>query len=81
MNWIDQEGLMFVQMLSDNDWGKCKTSSGLFEVLSEEFKPKHKEKIFLFQYYRLPSKEKYGNEEWVGHIRIKAKWVWIKRKG
>ena len=35
MNWLKCEWLRFIQRLTDNEYEKCKTSSGLLEVLSE----------------------------------------------
>ena len=34
---VGSEGLMFIQTLTDNEEENCRTSSGLFEVLSEKF--------------------------------------------
>ena len=39
MSWPRCEGFRLVQTLNDGEKEKCKTSSGLFEVLNEKFKP------------------------------------------
>ena len=39
LNYFGREGLQFMQTLNDEEQEKCKSSMGLFEVLSETFKP------------------------------------------
>ena len=39
MNWLGHEGLRFLQTLKPEEKEKCKTSSGLFKVLRDKFKP------------------------------------------
>ena len=38
MNWIGCKGFIFIQTFNDREQEKCKTSSRLFEMLSEKFK-------------------------------------------
>ena len=45
-NWLGSEGLRFMQTLKEEEQEKCGTSMGLFQVLSEKFKPQHNEKQF-----------------------------------
>ena len=51
--WLGREGLNFIQMLTAKEQEKCKTNTGLFQMLNEKFKPQHNETILLFQYYKL----------------------------
>ena len=46
MNWLDCERFGLVQTLPDKEWGKCQTSKGLFELLSEISKAQYSEAIF-----------------------------------
>ena len=52
MNWLGYKGLRLVQTLNDREQEKCKTSSGLFEVLNEEFKLQQNETILSLQYFQ-----------------------------
>ena len=53
LNCLGREGLKFMQTLNDEEQGKFKTSMGLFEVLSENFKLQHNETILSLQYFKL----------------------------
>ena len=69
MNWLGYEDLGFVQTLNNEEKEKCKTSSGLFEVLSDKFKPEHNKMILSLQYCKL-EREQYENvEEWLGYLK------------
>ena len=39
MNWLGPEGLNFVQMLNGEVKQKFRTNAGLFEIVTEKFKP------------------------------------------
>ena len=39
LNWLDQERLTFVQRLNDGEQERCQAKIGLFELLSDKFKP------------------------------------------
>ena len=39
LNLLGREGQQLMQKLNDKEWDNCKTSMGLFEILSEKFKP------------------------------------------
>ena len=43
LNWLGSKGLQFVQTLNNIVQENCRTSVGLFEVLSAKFKPQHNE--------------------------------------
>ena len=68
MNWLGCEGLRFVQTLNDEEEEKCKTSSGLFEVLNGEFRPQQNEMILSLQYCRLSREINRNVKEWMGHL-------------
>ena len=51
LNWISQGGLGYVQ--ANKEKGRYIISRGLFELLSERFKPQHNETILSLKYYRL----------------------------
>ena len=66
MNWQDCEGLRIVQTLIDNEQEEYQTSSGLFEVLSEKFKPQHHETMLSLQYCKLIREKK---EQFINRIK------------
>ena len=41
LNWLGHEGFRFVQMLNNEEQEKYKTSTGIFKILSDKFKPQH----------------------------------------
>ena len=53
LSWLGREGLQFVKTLKDEEKEKCKTSMGLFESLSQNFKPQHNETILSLQFCTL----------------------------
>ena len=72
MNWLGHEGLRPVQTLNDKEKVKCKTSYGLFEVLSDKFEPQHNETILSFQHCKNDERENENVEEWMGCLTINA---------
>ena len=72
MNWLGHLELRFVQTLTDNEQEKCKTSSELFKVLCEKFKPQHNEIILSLLCCKLVREEKETAKEWMGCIRVKT---------
>ena len=72
MNWLGHDGLRFIQTLMDKDQEKCKSSSGLFKVLSVKLKPQHNEMILVLQDCKLVREENETAKEWMGHLRIKT---------
>ena len=63
INWLNHEELRLIQTFIDSEKEKCKTSAGLFEVLSEKFKPQHNERILSLQYQKPIREEKKNAEE------------------
>ena len=53
MSWLGCEGLKFVQTLNSEEEEKCKTSSGLFEVLNDKFKPEHNKQYYHYNIFKL----------------------------
>ena len=53
---------------------------GLFEVVSEKFKPQYNETILSLQYNNLIREQGENAEEWLGHLRIKANECKYKKK-
>ena len=68
IKWLGCEEAMFVQTFNNNEQEKCKTSSGLFEVLSEKLKPQHNETVSSLRYSKQIREEKENAEEWMGHL-------------
>ena len=72
LNWIGQEGVRFMQTLNDKEQGNCRTSAGLFELLSDKFKSKYNETILSLQYCKLLREQNEDAKGWIGYLRIKA---------
>ena len=70
LNWLDWEGLRFMETLNNEEWEKCKTNTGLYDVLSEKLKPQHNEMILSLQYCKLTREPNKHAKESMGHIRI-----------
>ena len=51
---------------------KCKTTVGLFDVLSEKFKLQHNQTILSLKYWKLIREQSKNADEWVGYLRMKA---------
>ena len=61
-----------MQTLIDEEQEKCRTSTGLFEVLNEKFKPQYNETIVPLQYCTLIRDQNKNAKERMGHLKIKA---------
>ena len=59
---------------------KCRTSAGLFEVLSKNIKTQHNETIDSVQYCKLEREQKENAEEWMGYLRLQANGSGYKKK-
>ena len=44
-NWLGREGLQFIHTLTNAEKETCKSTTGLFNVLKEKFRPQHNEMI------------------------------------
>ena len=53
----------FMQILNDIEHEKCRTSAGLFEVLSEKFKAQYNETLMSLQPCRLTGEQNENAEE------------------
>ena len=53
INWLCHEDLRFMQTLTDTEHAKCRTGAGLFELLSENFKPQNIDTTLSLQYCKL----------------------------
>ena len=58
MNWLDQEGLLLMEIFMQEEKEKCKPTKGLFPVLSSRFKPCHNHVIISLYYQNLQRKTK-----------------------
>ena len=52
---------------------KFRTSTGLFEVLIDKFKPQYNETILSSQHCKLTPEQNKNAEKWMGCLKIKAK--------
>ena len=72
LNWLDWDGLRFIDTLNDEEQVKYRTSTKLFKVLGDTFKPEHNEITTSLQYFKLAWQQSKNADEWIGHLRIKT---------
>ena len=56
-----------MQTLNDEEKEKCRTSTGLFEVLSAKFRTHDNETNLSLQYCKLVKEQNGNAKEWIGH--------------
>ena len=69
-NWLGREWLQFIQTISNAEKEACNSTTGLFYVLKEEFRPQPNETILSLQCCKLHRKENESTHEWVGRFCI-----------
>ena len=52
----------------DVEQEKCRTSTGLLEVLSDKFKPQNNETVLSLQYWKLACEQSENAQEWIGYL-------------
>ena len=70
--WLDRKGLQLLEMLTQAQKEKYKTSKGLFKTLNDKFKPQYNETIKSLQFHKLSRKADKSAEECMGKLRIAA---------
>ena len=74
-NWLGREGLLFIQTLTNVEKEAWQSTTGLFNVLKEQFRPEHNEMILSLQYCELHRKKKEPAQVWIGRLHIKLQSV------
>ena len=57
MNWLGQEWLRSMQIMNDEEQEKCRTSTRLFIVLRDKFRPQHNKTVLSLQHFKLASEQ------------------------
>ena len=74
LNWLGWDRLRLIERNNK----RYKTCAGIFEVLSNKFRPLHNETILSLYYSKLIRVKK--DEEWSSHIRINQMNTVVKKK-
>ena len=80
MSWLGCKWFRLGQTLHDGEQEKCKTWSGMFEVLNEKFKLQHNKTMLSLQYFKLGGEERECLKEWMGHLKVKANHANIRKE-
>ena len=64
-NWLGRKGLQYLETLTTTEKDTCNTVEGLFETLSNKFKPQYNETTKSLQFRRLYQYEDENVEEWI----------------
>ena len=71
-NWLGRKGLQHLETLTNTEKETCNTLEGLFETLSNKFKPQYHEMIKSIQFRKLYWHNEQNVEEWMGRLHIVA---------
>ena len=71
-NWLGRNGLQYLETLTTAEKETCNTLEGLFETLSNKFKPQNNETIKSLQFRKLYHYEDENIEEWMGRLWVAA---------
>ena len=67
-DWLGWEGLLLIEMFTQEEKEICKTMKGLFSMLSNSFKPCHNCIILTLQYQTLHRKTNESAKELIGKL-------------
>ena len=67
-NWLGRKGLPFKELLTASEKDRCSTLEGLFEILTNKFRPQFNEMIKSLQCYKLSRHNGEKTEEWMGRL-------------
>ena len=71
-NQLDKEELQIIQTLTNAEKETCNSTTGLFTVFKEKFRPRHNEMILPLQCCKWHRKENESTQEWMDRCHIKA---------
>ena len=52
-SWLGRKGLQFIELLTETEKDKCSTLEGLFEILTNKFKPQFNKTRKSLQFHKL----------------------------
>ena len=71
-NWLGRKGLQYLETLTTVEKETCNIIDGLFETLSNKFKPQYNKTIKLLQFRKLYRYDEENVEEWMRRLSIVA---------
>ena len=71
-NWLVRKGLQYLETLMTAVKETCNTLEGLFETLSNMFKPQYNKTIKSLQFRQLYRHDEENVEEWMGRLHVAA---------
>ena len=71
-NWLGRKGIKYLETLTTTEKETCHTFEGLFDMLTNKFKPQYNETIKLLQFRKLCRYEDENIEEWMGRLWVAA---------
>ena len=69
-NWLGGKDLQYLEMLTTAEKETCNTLEGLFDTLSNKFKPQYNETIKALQFRKIYQYDDENMEEWMGRLWI-----------
>ena len=67
-----QGGLQLIKTFTNEEKENCKTTKGLFTVLSQKIKPCHNRIVLFLQYHKLKRKSHESAQLWMGKLQTRA---------
>ena len=71
-NWLGSKGLQYLETLTAAEKETCNTLEGLFETLSDKFKPQYNEMMKLLLFRKLYCHDDENVDEWMGKLHVAA---------
>ena len=71
-NWLGRKGLQFIELLTHAEKDRYNTLEGLFEILTNKFRPQFSETIKSLQFCKLSRQKEENAEEWMGRLWLSA---------
>ena len=68
--WLGRKGFQYLVTLTTTEKETCNTLEGLFETLTNNFKPQYNEKIKSLQFRKLYRYDDEDVEEWMGRLWV-----------
>ena len=70
--WLGRKGFQYIETLTTTEKETCITLEGLFNMLTNKFKPQYNETIKSLQFRKLCRYEDENVEEWMGRLWVAA---------
>ena len=67
-NWLGRKGLQYLGTLTTTEKETCNTLEGLFDTLTNKFKPQYNKTIKSLQFRKLHRYKDENVEEWMGRL-------------